>query len=238
MSSRTALITGATKGLGRETCMAFAHAGYTVVATYKADVGAAARLQHELARQGATFRIVRSDVADGNANDLWSCPEIIHARSLVLVNNACSGFQPEPMHRVSWREVDSQLNVGLKGAWLSCQAVLKQMVRAREGVIVNVLTSALDGIPPKGFSAYVIAKQALRGLTLALASEYSSRGIRIFSVSPGYMDTGLTQAWDSRLRDAIATSDGRLSSTLEAGKRIVELVESAATHGGGEDYPI
>lgn len=238
MSSKTAIITGATKGLGLETSLAFARAGYAVVATYKTDTHAAEQLQADLAQEGAVFRVVQSDVSDENAKELWSFPEITTATSLVLVNNACAGFQPEPMHRVNWTAVETQLDVGLKGAWISSQAVLRQMVKSKSGTIVNVLTSAVDGLPPKGFSAYVIAKHALRGLTLSLASEFSSRGIRVFSVSPGYMDTAFTKIWDSRLRDAITSSEGRISSTSEAGKRIVELVESSASPGVGEDHPI
>jgi NAD(P)-dependent dehydrogenase (short-subunit alcohol dehydrogenase family) len=112
------------------------------------------------------------------------------------------------------------------------------MLRKGSGVIVNVLTSAIDGQTPKGFAAYVTAKYALRGLTLALAAEYAERGIRIFSVSPGFMDTPLTQKWDSRLREIIRTNSSRLTEPIEAAKRLLELVTDETTPGRGEDYPI
>jgi 3-oxoacyl-[acyl-carrier protein] reductase len=235
--NKAVLITGATKGMGREICLAFARAGYVVIGTYKSDSAAAEQLRSELQADGATFNIIQTDAAEPS-EELWKLPEIVNATSLVLINNACPGFNPEPMHRVLWSEVGKQLDIGLKGAWLASQALIPRMVRSKSGTIVNVLTTAVEGLPPKGFSAYVIGKHALRGMTLALAAEFASRGVRVFSVSPGFMDTSFTKAWDSRLRDAIASSDGRSSVPSDAAQRILQLVESSEIPANGEDHPI
>lgn len=234
---KAVLITGATKGLGRETCLVFARAGYDVVGTYKSDSAAADRLRSELEAEGGAFNIIQTDAAEPS-EELWKAPEIINASSLVLINNACPGFNPEPMHRVPWSEVEKQLDIGLQGAWLASQALIPRMVKSKGGTIVNVLTTAVEGLPPKGFSAYVIGKHALKGMTLALASEFASRGVRVFSVSPGFMDTSFTKAWDSRLRDAIASSEGRSSIPSDAAERILQLVESSEIPAIGEDHPI
>jgi NAD(P)-dependent dehydrogenase (short-subunit alcohol dehydrogenase family) len=91
---------------------------------------------------------------------------------------------------------------------------------------------------PKGFAAYLTAKHALRGLTLALAAEYAERGVRVFSVSPGFMDTPLTKRWDSRLREIIRANSLHVSDPIQAAKRLVELVDNKTAVGQGEDYPI
>ena len=111
------------------------------------------------------------------------------------------------------------------------------MVRARSGTIVNVLTAAVNGLPPKGFAAYATAKHALRGLTLALAAEYGSLGIRVFSVSPRFMLTALTAAWDERLIESIRSGSPG-SHASDAAQRVCELVADASTPGSGEDYEV
>lgn len=234
---KAVLITGATKGLGRETCLVFARAGYDVVGTYKLDSAAADRLRSELQTEGGAFNIVQTDASEPS-DELWKAPEITNASSLVLINNACPVFNPEPMHRVPWSQVQRQLEIGLKGAWLASQALIPRMAKLKGGTIVNVLTTAVQGLPPKGFSAYIIGKHALRGMTLALATEFASRGVRVFSVSPGFMDTSFTKAWDSRLRGAIASSEARNSIPSNAAERILQLVESLEIPAIGEDHPI
>lgn len=233
----TAIITGATKGLGREICLSFARRGCAVVGTYASDDSSAERLRDDLRSSGARFQIVKSDITNGS-DELWTLAEVAEAESLILVNNACPGFHPTPMHRVPWSDVSHQIDVGLKGAWLLSQSAVSRMAKQKRGTIINVLTSALENVPPKGFSAYAVAKHALRGLTLSLAVEFNSRGIRVFSVSPGFMDTEFTRSWDFRLREAITSSDGRMTVPAEAGERVVELAMSDEVGGCGEDYPV
>lgn len=237
MSRRhTAIVTGATKGLGRETTLAFARAGHRVLGFYAADDGAAEEMRSELRSFDQDSAIVRHDVSVENV-DVWSRPEIQQAESLVLINNACAPFVPTPFHLLRWEDFESGLNVDLKGSWLCSRAVLRPMARLGGGTIVNVLTSALHGMPPKGFAAYLAAKLALRGLTLSLAAEYGTRGMRVFSVSPGFMSTALTASWDERLQDAIRAG-APISSAADVARRILELVEGPATLGQGEDHRV
>jgi NAD(P)-dependent dehydrogenase (short-subunit alcohol dehydrogenase family) len=112
------------------------------------------------------------------------------------------------------------------------------MIKKGNGTIVNVLTSAIEGAPPKGFAAYLTAKYALQGFTLALAAEYATRGVRVFSVSPGYMETPLTQQWDARLSEAIRANAGRITVPAEAAARIFNLVTAGEALGRGENYPV
>ena len=234
---RTAIITGGTKGLGREIALAFGRGGYSVVAFYSSDEIAAEQLRAALAEAKAEGRVLRHDVTVENSA-IWTLPEIEEAESLTLIHNACSAFSPVPMHQLNWQDFERNLNVALKGGWLCSQALIRLMLKKKPSTIVNILTSALDGLPPKGFAAYVASKHALRGLTLALASEYGPRGVRVFSASPGYMDTPLTEAWDERFRDAIRSGSTRITHPAEAAQRLMELVGDETLAGQGEDYPI
>jgi NAD(P)-dependent dehydrogenase (short-subunit alcohol dehydrogenase family) len=233
---RTAIISGGTKGLGRELTLAFGRAGYTVMALYSADETAAQALQVALAEAKLAGTVCRHDVCSEETN-LWNRPEIQEAEHLTLINNACAAFSPMPMHQLGWQDFEKNFLVAVKGAWSCSQPLIRRMIKNGRGTIVNVLTSAVEGQTPKGFAAYLTAKHALRGFTLALAAEYAARGVKIFSVSPGYMETPLTQHWDHRWQETIRTA-GRVTLPTEAAARLVRLAESSDVPGGGENYPL
>jgi 3-oxoacyl-[acyl-carrier protein] reductase len=233
---RTVVITGGTKGLGRELALAFSQAGYFIYAFYSSDEKAAEDLRLLLAAAEAGSCVLRYDVTTENES-IWKRPEISEAESLILIHNACAPFSPTPLHQLRWQDFGAGFDVAVKGGWLCSQALIRPMLKAKRRAIVNVLTSAIESAPPKGFAAYVTAKQALRGLTLALAAEYGPMGVRVFTASPGYMDTPLTERWDDRFREAIRAAS-RVTDPVFAARRLVELVESDTVQGRGEDYPV
>jgi NAD(P)-dependent dehydrogenase (short-subunit alcohol dehydrogenase family) len=235
---RGAVVTGGTKGLGREITLEIARRGGAVLALYHADETAAREFDETIRSLGLRGRAVRHDIASETCDwdAIWTHEEIRDAEALVLVNNACAPFQPTPLHHLGWEDFARQIEVAVKGPWLGTRAALQPMVKAGRGVIVNVLTTALDGLPPKGFAAYATAKHALRGLTLALAGELSARGLRVFSVSPGLMLTSLTGAWDPRLLETLRASGTPLTDPARAARRIADLIFSETTPGQGEDH--
>lgn len=234
---RTVVITGGTKGLGREIALAFARDGHFVVVLFASDRSAAEEFKLAMAEIEGQGCVWQHDVRTDDPS-IWERPEIKNAESLVLVHNACASFAPVPAHQLRWTDFDQNLDVAVKGGWLCSQGLIRPMLKKGQGVIVNILSSVIDGPSPKGFAAYSVAKHALRGLTLSLASEYSSRGIRVFSVSPGFMDTPLTAKWDARLREMIRAASIRITDPTVAGQKLVKLVEDATLAGNGEDYPI
>jgi len=231
---RSVIITGATKGLGRATALEFAKAGYRVIGTYSADEGAAEKTRSELQTLCVDSAIVKHDVRD-NSQDFWSSLNLPQAEGLTLINNACAPFAPTPFHLIKWDEVQWAIDVGVKGSWLCSQALLRPMIRAGHGTIVNVLTTVTHGTPPKGFSAYNVSKHAIRGMTLSLAAEYSAKGIRVFSVSPDFMSTSLTANWDHRLIDSMS-NDLKGTDPAVRASTIRMIIEDKETLGLGEDY--
>ena len=234
---RTVIISGGTKGLGREISLAFARSRCFVVGLYAADILAAQELDALLAGAGLAGISLKHDVAAA-APALWTLPEIQSADQLVLVHNACASFAPVPMHQLTWEDFENNHRVAVKGAWECSQPLIRLMLRKKAGTIITVLTSAIEGAAPKGFAAYLTAKHALRGFTLALAAEYAPRGLKIFSVSPGYMETPLTGQWDHRMRETIRGHAGRISIPSVAACQIVELADGDKVPGQGENYSI
>jgi NAD(P)-dependent dehydrogenase (short-subunit alcohol dehydrogenase family) len=233
----TVVITGGTKGLGRATALAFARAGHFVVALYSTDQESALQFESALAAGGGAGCAWQHDVCVENAS-LWERPQIQEAQRLILIHNACASFTPQPLHQLRWDQFEHSLAVAVKGCYLCSQGLIRHMIKKGNGVIAAILTAALEGPPPKGFAAYLTSKHALRGLIMAMAAEYRSRGVRIFSASPGFMDTPLTEQWDARLREAIRAASPRVSHIEQAAARLLELACDERIEGQGEDYPI
>jgi 3-oxoacyl-[acyl-carrier protein] reductase len=141
--SRIALITGGTKGLGREIALAFGRAGYCVVALYSSDEMAAEELRMAFVDVKVEGSVLRHDVTH-EESIVWNRPDIQNAESLTLIHNACAPFSPTPLHQLRWRDIEDNLRVAVKGSWLRTQALIRPMLRKGSGVIVNILTSAVD----------------------------------------------------------------------------------------------
>ncbi len=233
MNPRTIVITGATKGLGRELALAAARGGHRVLGLYASDDSAAESLRREI---GQGHSIVKHDVTSAD-DSVWSHELIKSAGRLALINNAWCSFSPAPFHLLRWEDFERGLDVGVKGSWRCISGLLRPMVRGGGGDIVQVLTTAVQGLPPKGFGAYAAAKHAARGLMLSVAAEYSAKGIRAFSVSPSFMQTEMTAGWDARLLESVAAS-GAATDPCEAAGRTLQLICDEATPGMGEDYPV
>jgi NAD(P)-dependent dehydrogenase (short-subunit alcohol dehydrogenase family)/acyl dehydratase len=223
-----AVVTGGTQGLGRALTLAFGTAGYEVLALYQRDTHAARLLEAELTAAGIVGRTVQHDVTHDDF------PEVPTGKQLVLINNAAAYFEPKPLHLIAWEEMERSLVVALKGSFVACRALLRPMLKAGGGTIVNVLSSAVH-FTPKGFAAYIPAKLALQGLTRSLAAEYAQRGLRVFSVSPGFMDTRLTSGWSPQLRAAMRAA-APMRTTETYADSILKLVLRNDLPARGEDY--
>ncbi len=224
------MISGGTRGLGRALTLACGHAGWTPIALYAADSEAARDTEAAMRREEIRGRVLRVDVARDLDFDLNLDGEIL------LINNACPPVQLCPLHLVTWAEVLQQLEVNVAGSLNLARRFLRPMVRHGSGTIVSILSEVVGGAPGKGLTAYSIAKHGLHGLGRSLAAEYNSRGIRVFSISPGFMATQLTEGWPESVRSSLRTRSR--TSIEEVAAFTVRLVADRATPGRGEDYAV
>jgi 3-oxoacyl-[acyl-carrier protein] reductase len=238
MNEKTAIITGATKGLGRELSRVFAENGYDIIGLYRADASAAKNLDLEFREKKLSGNFIEQDIS--KPGDWLEFDEVLKNNAdkrLTAIINASAAFVPKPLHLIDWQEVSALIEVNLKGTFMLLKRLLPLMTKAREGTVIGILSSTLDfsAPPPKGFSAYIAAKSALDGFLKAVAAEYADRGIRVFSVSPKFMETALTEKWSEHLKSLIQTTAG-ISLPADVAARIFKLAGDPQIAGRGENY--
>lgn len=194
-AGKTVLITGASYGLGAGFAAAFARAGADLVLTARTtellEVVAASCREH-----GSTVTVVAGDVAsEDDVARVVATAADAHGRIDVLVNNAgvsdLRGIAPEQFDMASWRTI---MAVDLDGAFMYLRDVGRHMLEHGGGSIVNICSIMGHGANELNVIAYTAAKGALRNLTLQLGCEWADRGVRVNSVSPGFIVTDMTRA--------------------------------------------
>lgn len=192
LSGRVALISGGSRGIGRETTKLLATRGARVAITFKQNREAADRLVEELESSGAEARAYGFDAADGaEARKVCSELEEQWGGVQILVNNA--GITRDNLFiRMSEEEWDDVMHTNLRGAFTLARAVAKGMMKKRWGRIINITSvSALTG--NVGQANYAASKMGLVGFTKSLARELSGRNITVNAVAPGYIETDMTE---------------------------------------------
>ena len=190
LQGRTALVTGASQGIGRACAIELAKAGAKVVLAARNEQKLA-EVAAEIAAAGGTARAFAIDIASEDSIKAGAKAAISHFGSIhILVNNA--GITKDTlmlrMKRADW---DSVLSTNLTGQYLMTQAVLSPMLKARWGRIIN-MTSIVGETGQAGQTNYAASKAGLIGFTKALARELASRGITANAVAPGYIETAMT----------------------------------------------
>jgi len=203
LDGKVALVTGASRGIGRAVAEAIAARGATVVCaarTAEASAGTVA----EIERRGGRARAIALDVAsdasvEGAAKELLSS----HATIPLLVNNA--GITRDNllmrMKKEDWADV---IETNLSGIYRLCRALVPSMVKARYGRIVNV-TSVVARTGNPGQSNYAASKAGIEGFTRSLARELASRNVTVNCVAPGFIDTDMTRVLGEAQREALAS---------------------------------
>jgi 3-oxoacyl-[acyl-carrier protein] reductase len=190
LDKQVALVTGASRGIGRAIALELARQGATVIGTATSEAGAQG-IGEALAAQGLAGRGVVLDVNDGSAADTLVEATVKEFGALnVLVNNA-GITQDQLAMRMKDEDWDAVIDTNLKAVFRLSRSVLRPMMKARGGRIINI-TSVVGSTGNPGQVNYAAAKAGVAGMTRALARELGSRNITVNCVAPGFIETDMT----------------------------------------------
>ena len=203
LKNKTALITGASRGIGRGIATVFAKHGANVVFTYSSSLDAANTLEKELQSLGVQAKGYQSNAADFyQAQELVEKVLVDFSTIDVLINNA--GITKDNLlMRISEEDFDKVIEVNLKSVFNLTKAVQRTMLKQRHGSIINM--SSVVGVKGNaGQSNYAASKAGIIGFSKSIALELGSRNIRCNVIAPGFIETEMTSTfWKKLLRDGV-----------------------------------
>ncbi|MCD8438923.1 3-oxoacyl-[acyl-carrier-protein] reductase [Tenacibaculum finnmarkense] len=201
LKDKTAIITGATRGIGRGIALEFANQGCNIAFTYSSSVEAATALENELTTLGVKAKGYQSNAADFDAAQELAKNVLEEFKTIdVLVNNA--GITKDNLlMRISENDFDKVIEVNLKSVFNLTKAVIRPMMKQRAGSIINM--SSVVGLKGNaGQANYAASKAGILGFSKSVALELGSRNIRSNVVAPGFIETEMTAKLDEKVVDA------------------------------------
>jgi len=191
LEGKAALVTGASRGIGREIALAFAREGADVIVNYSGSEAKANEVVNEIIALGRKAVAYQCNVADAESVQEMVKETINQFGRLdILVNNA-GITRDNLLMRMKEDEWDDVININLKGVFLCTKAVSRQMMKQRSGRIINV-ASIVGVIGNPGQANYVAAKAGVIGLTKTTARELATRGVTVNAIAPGFITTDMT----------------------------------------------
>ena len=211
LEGKTALITGASKGIGRAVALTFAEQGADVAFTYLSSVEKGEALEKELSGKGVKAKGYRSDASKYKAADELINSVVADFGKLdILVNNA-GITQDNLLMRMTEEQWDTIMEVNLKSCFNTVKAVMRTFMKQRSGSIIN-MTSVVGIKGNAGQANYAASKAGIIGFTKSVAIELGSRNIRSNAIAPGFIETEMTGVLDEKVvqswRDAIPLKKG------------------------------
>lgn len=202
MERKTAVVTGASRGIGKAIALALAKDGFNVVINYNGNKEKAEQVKKECEYFGVNAITVKANVADFTESENLIKEAVSTFGSIdVLVNN--SGITKDTLLlRMKEEDFDSVIDVNLKGTFNTIKHVARQMMKQRGGSIINM--SSVVGISGNaGQINYSASKAGVIGLTKSVARELASRGIRANAVAPGFIETDMTDELNDKAKEEI-----------------------------------
>ncbi len=202
LEGHVALVTGASRGIGRAVALRLAAEGVKVAVNYNSGEAPAQQLVDKISAQGGEALPLQADVAEeAQVKSMVAQVRKQWGRVDILVNNA--GIRKDRLlMRMTTREWDDPINVNLRGAFFCTKAVLPLMVRQRRGRIIN-MSSVVGVAGNPGQANYAASKAALIGLTKSVAKEVARRNITANALAPGYILTGMVEELSDDLKQMI-----------------------------------
>ncbi len=231
IAGRTALVTGASRGIGRAIAEALAHQGATVIGTATSEQGASTISSWlgalSAGSRGVVLDVGRDESVDAVFAGFTSAPEIVVNNAGITRDNLLMRMKPE-----EWNDV---ISTNLSSLYRVCKASLRGMMKARHGRIINI-SSVVGLMGNAGQTNYAAAKAGMIGFTKSLAREIASRNITVNAVAPGFIDTDMTRALDEKqvqaLRDQIPLA--RLGTSADIAAAVAFLASDLGAYITGE----
>lgn len=234
LTDKVAVVTGASRGIGRVIALALAGQGAKVVASAR-NAEALEKLTAEIKAQGGEAVAVVGDVAlDADANNLISQAVATYGKVDILVNNA--GITRDGLLlRMKSEDWDAVLDTNLKGAFLCTRAVAKVMSKQRYGRIIN-MSSVVGEMGNSGQANYCASKAGLLGLTKSVARELARRNVTVNAVTPGFIVTDMTEEMTDKAREAMTAQIplGRLGESEDVANAVLFLASDQSAYITGQ----
>jgi 3-oxoacyl-[acyl-carrier protein] reductase len=235
LEGQIALVTGASRGMGRAIALRLSRAGAYIVVNYHGNQAAAEESLGAIVAQGGQGELSRFDVSDENLLDT-TVKNLVdrHKKIDILVNNAGVAIDNLLMRtkQVDWDQV---IGTNLKGTVLCTKVVSRYMIRQRAGRIIN-LSSVVGQMGNVGQSLYAASKAGIIGFTKAIARELASRGVTVNAVAPGFIETDMTARLPEKLREEVLRSIplGRFGSCDEVAETVLFLAAPGSGYITGQ----
>lgn len=232
---KAALVTGASRGIGRATALALARKGYAVAVNYAGSQAAAEEVKAAIEAEGGRAIVVKGDVSrSDDVAAVFAEVKKEFGRLDVLVNNA--GITRDGLLlRMKEENWDAVIDTDLKSCFLTVKAAAPLMMKQRKGSIVNI--SSVVGIMGNiGQINYSAAKAGVIGLTKTAARELAARGVRVNAVAPGFIETSMTEVIPEKIKEGMIHSIplGRMGQAEDVARAVCFLASDEAEYITGQ----